>query len=128
MTRCSCPNGGGGRTFAEMSPGEKHRLSHRGSALCAHSWAACKADAGDWRLIEDWAKQPVASFEARDRLGQVAVSRARATISRLWSTSVVATRDRVVVERAGVPAAGHDVAARAGRSRVLRRPPFGAED
>ena len=27
------PNGGGGRTFAEMPPGEKHHLSHRGLAL-----------------------------------------------------------------------------------------------
>jgi XTP/dITP diphosphohydrolase len=27
------PDGGGGRTFAEMSPDEKHRLSHRGLAL-----------------------------------------------------------------------------------------------
>jgi XTP/dITP diphosphohydrolase len=27
------PNGAGGRAFAEMSPGEKHRLSHRGLAL-----------------------------------------------------------------------------------------------
>jgi len=27
------PNGGGGRTFAEMDPSEKHRLSHRGLAL-----------------------------------------------------------------------------------------------
>lgn len=29
------PVGGGGRTFAEMSPGEKHRLSHRGRAFRA---------------------------------------------------------------------------------------------
>ena len=27
------PEGGGGRTFAEMSPAEKHQLSHRGFAL-----------------------------------------------------------------------------------------------
>lgn len=27
------PDGGGGRTFAEMSPAEKHNLSHRGLAL-----------------------------------------------------------------------------------------------
>ena len=27
------PEGGGGRTFAEMSPAEKHELSHRGRAL-----------------------------------------------------------------------------------------------
>ncbi|MGA3354640.1 MAG: RdgB/HAM1 family non-canonical purine NTP pyrophosphatase [Acidimicrobiales bacterium] len=27
------PSGGGGRTFAEMNPAEKHRLSHRGLAL-----------------------------------------------------------------------------------------------
>jgi XTP/dITP diphosphohydrolase len=27
------PEGGGGRTFAEMSPAEKHELSHRGLAL-----------------------------------------------------------------------------------------------
>jgi len=27
------PEGGSGRTFAEMSPAEKHRLSHRGLAL-----------------------------------------------------------------------------------------------
>ena len=27
------PEGGHGRTFAEMSPAEKHRLSHRGAAL-----------------------------------------------------------------------------------------------
>lgn len=27
------PDGGGGRTFAEMPPGEKHLLSHRGRAL-----------------------------------------------------------------------------------------------
>lgn len=27
------PQGGGGRTFAEMSAGDKHRLSHRGLAL-----------------------------------------------------------------------------------------------
>jgi len=27
------PAGGGGRTFAEMSPAEKHKLSHRGAAL-----------------------------------------------------------------------------------------------
>jgi XTP/dITP diphosphohydrolase len=27
------PNGAGGRSFAEMSPGEKHQLSHRGLAL-----------------------------------------------------------------------------------------------
>jgi XTP/dITP diphosphohydrolase len=29
------PSGGGGRTFAEMSPAEKHQLSHRGLALRA---------------------------------------------------------------------------------------------
>ena len=27
------PDGGGGRTFAEMTPAEKHALSHRGLAL-----------------------------------------------------------------------------------------------
>jgi XTP/dITP diphosphohydrolase len=29
------PDGGGGRTFAQMSPSEKHRLSHRGRAFRA---------------------------------------------------------------------------------------------
>ncbi|HEX4245084.1 MAG TPA: RdgB/HAM1 family non-canonical purine NTP pyrophosphatase [Acidimicrobiales bacterium] len=29
------PEGGGGRTFAQMSPAEKHRLSHRGRAFRA---------------------------------------------------------------------------------------------
>ena len=29
------PEGGGGRTFAEMAPSEKHRFSHRGSAFRA---------------------------------------------------------------------------------------------
>ena len=34
-TRCSCPAGGGGRTFAEMTLAEKQALSHRGRALRA---------------------------------------------------------------------------------------------
>ncbi|MGH9096109.1 MAG: non-canonical purine NTP pyrophosphatase, partial [Acidimicrobiales bacterium] len=29
------PEGGGGRTFAQMSPGEKHDVSHRGRAFRA---------------------------------------------------------------------------------------------
>ena len=29
------PDGGGGRTFAQMSPGEKHDISHRGRAFRA---------------------------------------------------------------------------------------------
>jgi len=38
------PEGGGGRSFAEMTPDEKHRLSHRGSALRA--FAACLTQPG----------------------------------------------------------------------------------
>ena len=29
------PDGGGGRTFAQMEPAEKHRISHRGRAFRA---------------------------------------------------------------------------------------------
>ena len=40
------PDGGGGRTFAEMSPDEKHRLSHRGLALRSFATRLRQSQAG----------------------------------------------------------------------------------
>ena len=44
-TRCSCPIEGDGRTFAEMTAGEKHALSHRGRAFrtLADGLRACRS-------------------------------------------------------------------------------------
>lgn len=43
------PEGGGGRTFAEMAPAEKHAISHRGRALAAlaAAWRGRDGGTGD---------------------------------------------------------------------------------
>jgi XTP/dITP diphosphohydrolase len=99
------PRGGGGRTFAEMSPDEKHHLSHRGLALrslAAQLKRSPELATTDWR-----ADRKTDCWPRGGELyaGPMAVLAGKGDSLDTVVEQVLSTRDRVVVEHGGVPAA-----------------------